>query len=280
MKLFPHNQKAYEAVMNAFAVQDRAAVVHATGTGKSYIGAAVAEHFSNVLIVAPVAFILKEHRKVHKNNVTFATYAKLLLNYEAIGIGFDLIILDEFHRAGAKEWGEAVNTLIADNPHAKILGLTATNKRYLENRDMAEELFDNAVVSTLSLKDAILEHILMAPKCIIGYYTFGVTYKKYQEKISDSIAKEEVKDKAQKRLDNIRINWEKAYNVNNLLKKHLPDYTKRVIVFCQNHSMLNSCKKSVKKWFNDAGFKVYKTYYVNHDEEKLSRDNMEEFQVS
>lgn len=266
--------------MNAFAVQDRAAVVHATGTGKSYIGAAVAEHFSNVLIIAPVAFILNEHRKVHKNNVTFATYTKLLLNYEAIGSGFDLIILDEFHRTGAEGWGAAVNTLIADNPHAKILGLTATNKRYLENRDMAEELFDNAVVSTLSLKDAILDHILKAPKCIIGYYTFGVTYKKYQEKINSSIAMEDVKDEAHKRLDNIRLNWEKAYNVNNLLKKHLPDYTKRVIVFCQNHSMLNSCKKSVKKWFNDAGFKVYKTYYVNHDEEKLSRDNMEEFQVS
>lgn len=280
MILFPHNQKAYEAVMNAFAVQDRAAVVHATGTGKSYIGAAVAEHFDNVLIVAPVAFILNEHRKVNKNNVTFATYTKLLLNYEAIGNGFDLIILDEFHRTGAEGWGAAVNTLIADNPQAKILGLTATNKRYLENRDMAEEMFDNAVVSTLSLKDAILDHILKAPKCIIGYYTFGVTYKKYQEKISSSTAKEEVKDEAQKRLDNIRLNWEKAYNVNNLLKKHLPDYTKRVIVFCQNHSMLNSCKKSVKKWFNDAGFKVYKTYYVNHDEEKLSRDNMEEFQVS
>ena len=280
MKLFPHNQKAFEAVMNTFAVQDRAAVVHATGTGKSYIGAAVAEHFSNVLVIAPVAFILNEHRKVHKNNVTFATYAKLLHNYETIGIGFDLIILDEFHRAGAEGWGAAVNNLIEDNPHAKILGLTATNMRYLENRDMAEELFDNAVVSTLSLKDAILEHILTAPKCIIGYYTFGVTYKKYQEKISASTAKEEVKNEAHKRLDNIRLNWEKAYNVNNLLKKHLPDYAKRVIVFCQNHSMLNSCKKSVKKWFNDAGFKVYKTYYVNHDEQKLSRDNMEEFQVS
>ena len=111
VKLFPHNQKAYEAVMNAFAVQDRAAVVHATGTGKSYIGAAVAEHFSNVLIIAPVAFILNEHRKVHKNNVTFATYAKLLLNYEEIGIGFDLIILDEFHRAGAEGWGAAVNVI-------------------------------------------------------------------------------------------------------------------------------------------------------------------------
>lgn len=37
MKLYPHNQKAAEAVMANLKTSDRAAVVHACGTGKSLI---------------------------------------------------------------------------------------------------------------------------------------------------------------------------------------------------------------------------------------------------
>ena len=43
--LLPHNNEAYLKVIEHFKDNNRAAVVHATGTGKSYIIAAVADKF-------------------------------------------------------------------------------------------------------------------------------------------------------------------------------------------------------------------------------------------
>ncbi len=36
--LFKHNQIAYESVLQMFEYEDKVAVVHPTGTGKSFIG--------------------------------------------------------------------------------------------------------------------------------------------------------------------------------------------------------------------------------------------------
>lgn len=60
----------------------------------------------------------------------------------------DYIILDEFHRCGAQQWGAGVRQLMNCFPAAKLLGLSATNIRYLDNqRDMAQELFDGCIAS-------------------------------------------------------------------------------------------------------------------------------------
>ena len=42
LHLLPHNREAYEKVMAHFENHQRAAIVHATGTGKSYCIAAIA----------------------------------------------------------------------------------------------------------------------------------------------------------------------------------------------------------------------------------------------
>lgn len=38
----------------------------------------------------------------------------------------DYIILDEFHRCGAQEWGRSVNKLLEAHSYAKLLGLSGT----------------------------------------------------------------------------------------------------------------------------------------------------------
>ena len=48
--LLPHNRKAYQNIMKAFETSDRTCVVHPTGTGKSYLIAAVSESFGRVLV--------------------------------------------------------------------------------------------------------------------------------------------------------------------------------------------------------------------------------------
>ena len=156
MELFSHNKKAYEAVMNHFNNgHQRAAIVHATGTGKSYCIGAVSENFGKVVVIAPNSFVLNETRKVCKEGVGFRSYASVMYDYTPQS-DYDLIVLDEFHRAGAEKWGEGIQRLIDANPSAKLLGTSATHIRYLDGeRNMADELFNGFVVSHLSLKRAI-----------------------------------------------------------------------------------------------------------------------------
>lgn len=276
MTLYPHNEEAYRKAMAAFETKDRVAVVHCTGSGKTYISAAVARHFHKVLFVAPVGFILNEHRKLTPD-ATFVTYHKLLCNYEDVGTGFDLIVLDEFHRCGAEGWGASVERLLNDNPQAKVFGLTATSKRYLEGRDMADELFKDSVVSTLDLKTAILDGIMLPPKYIIGCYTFNMVYSKYRRRIEESALNTDGKVRVMNTLDEVKLDWQRAMGVEKLLAKHLPLDTKRIIVFASNLEMLDVCKREVPAWFAKAGFTIYKTYDVNY-ENPSSVSEMEDFQ--
>ena len=78
LHLLPHNRKAYEKVMDHFENHQRAAIVHATGTGKSYCIAAIASHFSKVLVMAPNNFVLNETQKVCNDAVEFRTYASTI----------------------------------------------------------------------------------------------------------------------------------------------------------------------------------------------------------
>lgn len=82
----------------------------------------------------------------------------------------DYIVLDEFHRCGAVCWGEGVRRLLELYPKAKMLGLSATAVRYLDNqRDMSDELFDGNVASEMSLGEAIVRGILNPPKYLLAH---------------------------------------------------------------------------------------------------------------
>ena len=92
-------------------------------------------------------------------NIRFYTYAKLMgMSCEELSvIEPDYIILDEFHRCGAEVWGAGVQLLLQRYPKTPILGLSATNIRYLDGqRDMANELFDGNIASEMTLGEAIV----------------------------------------------------------------------------------------------------------------------------
>ena len=98
--LLPHNNEAYLKVIEHFKDNNRAAVVHATGTGKSYIIAAVADKFpGKVIVLAPNYFVLDESRKLCSERIEFRTFASLMYD-ESPASDYQLICIDEFHRAG------------------------------------------------------------------------------------------------------------------------------------------------------------------------------------
>ena len=149
--LFPHNQRAYEAVERLLKETGRAAVVHPTGTGKSFIAFHLAEAHSQTqfLWLSPSRYIFHTQQVAYARaagapapeNIRFNTYAALsMMDAQMLEeLRADCIILDEFHRCGAKEWSRGVEALLEQLPDVPVLGLSATHIRYLDNqRDMAD----------------------------------------------------------------------------------------------------------------------------------------------
>ena len=277
-----HNETAYKKVMAAFEKDRMTCVCHPTGTGKSYIIAAVSEHFERVLILAPGHFILNQQRKLMdgwKEGVDFATYPGLLSNLEGFSSRqYDLIVLDEFHRAGATEWGAAVQLLIESQPQAKIFGTSATPIRYMDGeRNMADELFDGHVAIEMSIVDAWNQHILPIPRYVSGLFkwdnviTDAVNRINRSRQLSDDEKRQRIF-----RLSNKKLDWELSYGMPTILRKHLDKDARRVIVFCSHIETLEQMKSEVCGWFREAGFTMVGSYTLHcnlKDTEKREQMN-------
>ena len=78
--------------------------------------------------------------------------------------------------------GEAIRLLLKTFPDMKVLGLSATPIRYLDNqRDMADELFDNCIADCMTLGEAIARGILPAPKYVVSLYTIDKESDNYDD---------------------------------------------------------------------------------------------------
>ena len=277
LHLFEHNARAYQAVAAMLEQYGKAAVVHPTGTGKSYIAFKLIEDHPDAafLWLSPSEYIFrtqlenlqKQAPDFPLGNVRFATYARLLFCTEEqlaeIAAQHPAcIIMDEFHRAGAEHWGERVQKLLALCPDAKLLGLTATNVRYLDNnRDMAEELFDGHIASEMTLGEAIVRGILPAPKYVTTVFWYQNELAKYQARV-DSLRSPGVQDANQKYLEALRRALEQADGLDKVFAKHITQTCGKYIVFCSGKEHMDEMASHVPEWFADVNknIKVYKTY--------------------
>ena len=259
-QLYAHNKTAYQKVVKAFEQSDRTCVVHPTGTGKSYLIAAVSESYQKVLILGPNDFVLNQVHDVlkwRKDGVEYMTY-QMLNRADEVPTDYDLICLDEFHRAGAPSWGIAVDELLARNQQAKIFGTTATPIRYLNNeRNMADELFHNNVASHIGIGEAWSRSILPIPSFVIGLFNFHKTIKDAEERINASkkLSPDEKRRRIYK-LSNARLEWEQSMGMPTILRRHLDADIRRVIIFCADIPRLESMRDTVVGWFRVAGFTV------------------------
>lgn len=278
-----HNEIAYRKVMKALETSDRTCVVHPTGTGKSYLIAAVSESYNKVLILGPNIFVLDQVHDVlrwRRHGVEYMTYTTLMLT-ENPHTDYDLICLDEFHRAGAQEWGAAVDRLLDMNKRAKVFGTTATHIRYLDDeRNMADELFHGNIASHITIAEAWNRNILPVPRYVSGLFRWDKTVNETKERIerSRSLTAEE-KRKRIFRLTNAHLHWELSYGMPAILRKHLDRDARRVIVFCGNIESLELMREEVVGWFREAGFTIASTCIMHSDlPDREQREQMRRFE--
>lgn len=271
--LFEHNAKAYDAAVSMLFETGKAAIVHPTGTGKSFIGFKLAEDNSDSIIcwLSPSEYIFKtqiENLKAtgadEPENIKFYTYAKLMnmSEDELAEIQPDWLVIDEFHRCGAQMWGGGVQNLLGMYPDAPVLGLSATNIRYLDNqRDMADELFDGNVASEMTLGEAIVRGILAPPKYVISVYSYQKDLERYQRQVQRAKSKA-VRDAAQKYLDALKHALDKADGLEDIFDKHLTERHGKYILFCSNITHMRAMAALATEWFKkvDPSPRVYKVY--------------------
>ena len=138
------------------------------------------------------------------------------------------IVLDDFHRAGAEFWGaDDVQILLNYYPNVPILGLPATNIRYLDNRrDMAVELFGGNIASEMTLGEAIVRGILNATKYVLLIFSYQKELEKYEYHIRNAKSKA-VRDEGGDDLEALRRALEKAGGLDEVLAKHIENKSEK-----------------------------------------------------
>lgn len=201
IKLLPHNEEAFVKLKKSLESNQLVSINHATGTGKSFI---VLKYLyenkdKRILFLSPSYPIndqlIQEHMKElginikEFNKIDTLIYRNLLkMNMNELASNYDIIILDEYHRCGAKKWGIKVNellSLVKEKYHdTKVVGTTATEIRYLDNeKNMNNILFDGVCASTLTLADAMLKGILPVPVYINSLIELSSEYENIISKI-------------------------------------------------------------------------------------------------
>ena len=274
VELKKHNLHAYENIKKHLEKSNKTCVIHPTGTGKSYLTMKYLEDnlHKHTLILAPTYAILFQFKKnilktllnipsdqlkemdvesvasTYFPDIDFEIYYNVEKNI--VDKKYDNIILDEFHRCGAIEWGKSINKLLENNASAKVLGLSATPIRYLDDgRDMSIEIFDGDVASTMSLAEAIMEGILPAPTNVNAIYSYKESIDRIQNIINEyGEAKKRVE--LQRELDYLKNEVENAYGLDDIFEKYITKKDSKFIVFCKNIEDLKIKKEKAKEWFS------------------------------
>ena len=272
LDLYKHNEVAYRKIDDAYQRgKDVVGIVHATGTGKSYLALNLAYHNQNkkVVYIVPSNGIIEHLENIIKEsnlskekdfaNVEFRTYQSLvnLSLKEMENIDCDLLILDEFHHLGAPIWGFRTKTFIETHPNIKIFGMTAytiRDRNTSYERDMAnpetDELFSNKIISRYDLCDAIIDGILPQN---ITYKTSVIGLEEILKKLEDKTSSLGLEEENKKELETARKRIAEASSIAKIIKETIHSNSK-LIYFCPPFSEkgvndIETIKKEAMEWF-------------------------------
>ena len=296
--LRPHNRYTYKEIKAILENKNRVAVPNATGTGKSFIILQLLFDYikKDSILLAPTNEIIERMKRIAPWSSTrckFYTYSKFSAMYnkgKLDDLKVDLIILDELHRTGALNWGKAVNYILDKNFEAKVVGLSATPIRFLDNnRDMISEVLDGVSTTPLSLSDAIVRRILPSPIYVSAMYNLDKEIDKKIKIMKKYNVSTEDRTKYIEELNIYKNLYEKESRAELIIKKHLPkEDNLKFIVFCENNKHLKEMKNEVISWFrnvldSDINIREYIVTSENNNTSELfdfeNNNNKDEFKL-
>ena len=300
--LYSHNIESSSKVKEALKNEDIVGIVHATGTGKSYVAIDVIldNLDKKTTYIVPSNAIIEHIKEILKENnlsleydfpnLTLRTYQSLinLSRNEIEGLDIDLLILDEFHHIGAPVWGNRINTIIEIHPNIKVFGMTAYTVRdrgTIYERDMAnpdgDELFSNKIVSRYDICDAMMEGVLPKPIYKSAYINLLETCNELEKKLDNSKLNENEYKKYKELLNSARKRIHEAPTIKDVIKNNLKKDGK-YIYFCPFKSEdgandINTIMEEAKSWMEYMGlsnddYEFYITTSKIGEEGKKNRD--------
>ena len=305
LELYEHNIRSYEKVKKQFKNDNIAAIVHATGTGKSFnaLQLALDNKDKKIIYVVPYGSII-EHEKelIEQNekvslandfpNLEFRTYQNFInMSRDEISeLEVDLLILDEFHHIGAPVWGQRINTLIETHNDLQIFGMTAYTVRdrgTSYERDMTnpetDELFSNKVVSNYDLCDAMIDEVLPKPNYKSGYVFLEKTCEYLETKINSLNPNSKDYQELTPLLKDLKKRVHEASNLSDIFKTNIKPNGK-YIYFCplnseQGVNDMDSIISETRKWIHEMGLTedAYEFYMTTSDMREEGKKNRDAF---
>ena len=284
VELYKHNAYAYEQIEEKLKTSNRTCVIHPTGSGKWLYE----NRNRNCLFLTSQKPIIDQIiRHIESCGLTLNDFPNLKFDlYQNITeqvaktYSTDCIVLDEFHRCGAPEWGKGLDVLLNNNSNAKVLGFSATPIRYLDDcRNMTEELFDNNIASQITLVEAVAKGILPLPTYINALYSFDEDIQRIQKKIN-RLASESDRKLFQEKFDSAKRLLEKSEGLEKVFSKNITKSNGRFIVFCRDVEHMNRMIEESKNWFESVNdnIDIYSVISTNKDFD--NRNSIESFETS
>ncbi|MBO7588109.1 MAG: DUF3427 domain-containing protein [Bacteroidaceae bacterium] len=233
--------------------QDKALVVAATGSGKTYLAAFDALNFSpeHLLYIVHEGSILKrslatfhnifggdvfmgEYTGEHKDldaPFLFSTNVSMCRSLELFDKKqFDYIIIDECHHAAAESYKKIIDYFEPEF----LLGLTATPER-MDNQDVYE-LFGNNVPYELRLRDALVNDLIV-PFKYYGIRDNQVDFAKENERrmISQFVTDEHCE-----------------FVVEHIEKHRIPNQKLKALAFCKTVSHAKMMAEALEPYYKTA----------------------------
>ncbi len=233
---------------------NRALVIAAAGSGKTYLAAFDALNFNpkRLLYVVHEGSILRKSvetfQDVFGSNVSYGIYSGTSKESDADFVfatnitmcktldlfrkdEFDYIIIDECHHATAETYKKIISYFEPEF----LLGLTATPER-MDNRDVFE-LFDKNVPYELRLRDAIVNDLV-------------VPFKYYG--IRDSMVDYGLTAKEERRLIAQMADEGHCEFISAQIEAHRPQGKLKALAFCRNVTHARMMCEAMGEWFHTA----------------------------
>ena len=231
--LLEHNYPVYQALEDMLAEHNRAILVTATGTGKSYVALEYLErHNLHAIVICPTIRICEdwEHRSKRVTAITYQRLCRMTSFPDS-----DCYIFDEAHHVGGKVWGRVVK-LLMDTHNEPIIGLTADSRRYLDGgRDVAMEFWDGHVVYGYDQATAIEKGVLPSATYICAL--FGV-----EERLKE-LKKNAVSDRL---ISKLEMNLRNCGSMDEILRRHMPAGARKGIIFVDSIKSTDSAVEFIR----------------------------------